>query len=72
MSLTGYVDKRCGRVAVAGIVVSQAREIRLGFQINRLDEERSVVLVWKTVPAAQPLEARHLRSSGIQNEASNG
>lgn len=57
MSLTGYVDKRCGCLSFTGLVVSRTREIRLGFQINRLDEERGFVLVWKSMRAALPLEA---------------
>lgn len=72
MSLTRYIDKRCGWFSIAGIVESQTREIRLGFQINWLDEERGFVLVWKSVRAAQPLEAWHPWSAGIQNEASDG
>lgn len=47
--LTGHVDKRGGRIAVPGLVVSQTSEISLGLQINRLDGKGGVVFIGKSV-----------------------
>lgn len=69
LQLTGHVDKRGSRITVAGFVVSQTSEVRLGFQINRLDGKGRVVFVRKFVKPSQPFEPGHLRTSWIEHEA---
>lgn len=69
LQLTGHVDKRGSRITVAGFVVSQTSEVRLGFQINRLDGKGRVVFVRKSVKPSQPFEPGHLRTSWIEHEA---
>lgn len=72
LQLTGHVDKRGSRITVAGFVVSQTSEVRLGFQINRLDGKGRVVFVRKSVKPSQPFEPGHLRTSWIEHEAGDG
>lgn len=72
LQLTGHVDKRGSWIAVAGFVVSQTSEVRLGFQINRFDGEGGVVFIRKSVKPSQPFEPGHLRTSWIEHEAGDG
>lgn len=72
LQLTGHVDKRGSWITVAGFVVSQTSEVRLGFQINRLDGKAGVVFIRKSVKPSQPFEPGHLRTSWVEHEAGDG
>lgn len=72
LQLTGHVDKRGSWITVAGFVVSQTSEVRLGFQINRLDGKAGVVFIRKSVKPSQPFEPGHLRTPWVEHEAGDG